>query len=153
VISAVNALSLSPALCTVLLNRKRLSGGPMRYVLGGIDRVRNGYVAVVRRLVRVAVLGVAIIAAVLIASGTLFSMTPQSFLPEEDQGAFFAAMRLPEGASVNRTEEVVKQVEEIIRPIPGVEGLLSVVGYDFIDGLASSNQAFFVIRLKPYEVR
>ncbi|MGH7090839.1 MAG: efflux RND transporter permease subunit, partial [Stellaceae bacterium] len=54
---------------------------------------------------------------------------------------------------INRTQEVVKQVEEIIRPIPGVQGVLSVVGYDFIDGLASSNQAFFVIRLKPYEER
>ncbi|MBV8564317.1 MAG: efflux RND transporter permease subunit, partial [Methylobacteriaceae bacterium] len=79
--------------------------------------------------------------------------TPQSFLPEEDQGAFFAAMRLPEGASINRTEGVVRQVEDIIKPIPGVEGVLSVVGYDFIDGLAASNQAFFVIRLKPYEQR
>ncbi len=153
VISAINALSLSPALCAVLLKRGKKSAGPMRYVLGGIDRVRNGYATVVGRLVRVAVLGVVIIAGIVACSGLLFRATPQSFLPEEDQGAFFAAMRLPEGASVNRTAEVVKQVEEIIRPIPGVEGLLSVVGYDFIDGLASSNQAFFVIRLKPYEVR
>ncbi len=153
VISAINALSLSPALCAVLLKRGKTSGGPMRYVLGGIDRVRNGYVSVVRRLVRIAVVGIALIAGILAGSALLFRATPQSFLPEEDQGAFFAAMRLPEGASVNRTEEVVKQVEEIIKPIPGVEGVLSVVGFDFIDGLASSNQAFFVIRLKPYEDR
>jgi HAE1 family hydrophobic/amphiphilic exporter-1 len=83
----------------------------------------------------------------------LFSLTPQSFLPDEDQGAIFAALRLPEGASVNRTEAVVKQVEDIVKPIPGVEGVLSVVGLNFIDYVASSNQAFFVIRLKPYEVR
>ncbi len=153
VISAINALSLSPALCAVLLKRGRIGAGPMRYVLGGIERVRNGYVFAVRRLVRVAILGVAIVAAVAAGSGLLFRVTPQSFLPEEDQGAFFAAMRLPEGASVNRTAEVVKQVEEIVKPIPGVEGILSVVGYNFIDGLASSNQAFFVIRLKPYEDR
>ena len=62
-------------------------------------------------------------------------------------------MRLPEGVSINRTEAVVKQVEDIVRPIPGVEGVLSVVGLNFIDYVASSNQAFFVIRLKPYEVR
>src|SRR5262249_4873921 len=59
----------------------------------------------------------------------------------------------PEGASINRTEAVVKQVEDIVRPIPGIEGILSVVGLNFIDYVASSNQAFFVIRLKPYEAR
>ncbi len=153
VISALNALTLSPALCAVLLKRGQLNRGPMRYVLGGIDRVRNGYAAVVRRLVRVAIIGVVVVAAVLAGSAGLFRATPQSFLPEEDQGAFFAAMRLPEGASINRTRAIVEQVEAIIKPIPGVEGVLSVVGFNFIDGLASSNQAFFVIRLKPYAQR
>ena len=91
--------------------------------------------------------------AVILASGWLFSRTPQSFLPEEDQGALFAAMRLPEGASVNRTGDVVRQVEDIIKVIPGVEGVLSVVGFDFLDGITSPNQAFFVVRLKPYDQR
>jgi hydrophobic/amphiphilic exporter-1 (mainly G- bacteria), HAE1 family len=152
-ISALNALTLSPALCAVLLTRGQRSRGPMRYVLGGIDKVRNGYVAVVRRLVRVAAVGIVAVVGVLVASFLLFRHTPQSFLPDEDQGAIFAALRLPEGASLNRTEAVVKQVEDIVRPIPGVEGVLSVVGLNFIDYVASSNQAFFVIRLKPYEVR
>src|SRR5262249_34695939 len=107
----------------------------------------------VRRLVRVAIFAVVAVVVALVATGGLFRITPQSFLPEEDQGAFFGAMRLPEGASINRTEAVVEQVEDIIRPIPGVEGVLSVVGFNFIDGLASSNQAFFVVRLKPYEDR
>ena len=118
-----------------------------------IDSVRDGYVAVVRRLVRVSIVGVLVVAGVLAASAWLFSKTPQSFLPEEDQGAIFAALRLPGGASINRTEAVVKEVEDIVKPIPGVEGVLSVVGLNFIDYIASSNQAFFVIRLKPYEVR
>ena len=152
-ISALNALTLSPALCAVLLKRGRASQGVMRYVLGGIDRVRDGYVAVVRRLVRVSIVGVLVVAGVLAVTGWLFSKTPQSFLPEEDQGAIFAALRLPGGASINRTEAVVKEVEDIVKPIPGVEGVLSVVGLNFIDYIASSNQAFFVIRLKPYEVR
>ncbi|MGA2891239.1 MAG: multidrug efflux RND transporter permease subunit [Xanthobacteraceae bacterium] len=152
-ISALNALTLSPALCAVLLTRQERSRGPMRYVLGAIDKVRDGYVAVVRRLMGVAVVSVVIIAAVVGASFLLFRHIPQSFLPEEDQGAIFAALRLPEGASLHRTEAVVKQVEDIVRPIPGVEGILSVVGLNFIDYVASSNQAFFVIRLKPYEVR
>jgi len=152
-ISALNALTLSPALCAVLLKRGQTSRGPMRYVLGAIDHVRNGYVAVVRRLVRVAIVGVVVVAGVLATAAWLFNKTPQSFLPEEDQGAIFAALRLPEGASINRTEAVAKQVEDIVTPIPGVEGVISVVGLNFIDYVASSNQAFFVIRLKPYEVR
>src|SRR6202035_637186 len=123
------------------------------YVLGGIDKVRGGYVATVRRLARVSVLSVVVVAGVLVASVLLFRVTPQSFLPDEDQGAIFAALRLPEGASVVRTEAVVKQVEDIVKPIPGVEGVLSVVGLNFIDYVASSNQAFFVIQLKPYELR
>jgi hydrophobic/amphiphilic exporter-1 (mainly G- bacteria), HAE1 family len=152
-ISALNALTLSPALCAVLLKRGERSRGPMRYVLGAIDSVRGGYVATVRRLVRLSAFSVLVIAGVIAVSVLVFKFTPQSFLPDEDQGAIFAAMRLPEGSSLNRTEAVVKQVEDIVRPIPGVEGILSVVGLNFIDYVASSNQAFFVIRLKPYEVR
>jgi HAE1 family hydrophobic/amphiphilic exporter-1 len=152
-ISALNALTLSPALCAVLLKRGEASRGPMRYVLGAIDRVRDGYVSVVRRLVRVSAIGIFVVAGVTAASVFMFNRLPQSFLPEEDQGAIFAAMRLPEGASINRTEEIVKQVEDIVRPIPGVQGILSVVGLNFIDYIASSNQAFFVIRLKPYDQR
>src|SRR6476646_9962966 len=152
-ISALNALTLSPALCAVLLKRGQTIRGPMRYVLGAIDWARGGYVAAVRRLVRVAVLAVVVVAGVLAASVWLFGKIPQSFLPDEDQGAIFASLRLPEGASVNRTETIVKQVEDIVRPIPGVQGILSVVGLNFIDYVAASNQAFFVIRLKPYEER
>src|SRR5262245_6525162 len=114
-ISALNALTLSPALCAVLLKPGHTSRGPMRYVLHGIDRVRDGYVWVVRRLVRVAIVGVVVVAGVLAVSAWLFDRTPQSFLPEEDQGAIFAALRLPEGVSINRTEEVVKEVEDIVR--------------------------------------
>jgi hydrophobic/amphiphilic exporter-1 (mainly G- bacteria), HAE1 family len=152
-ISALNALTLSPALCAVLLKHGPRSIGPMRYVLRAIDGARDGYTAVVRRLVRVSIVGVVVVAGTVAASAWLFGRTPQGFLPDEDQGGIFAALRLPEGVSLNRTEEVVKQVEDIARPIPGVEGVLSVVGLNFIDYVPSSNQAFFVIRLKPYEQR
>jgi HAE1 family hydrophobic/amphiphilic exporter-1 len=152
-ISALNALTLSPALCGVLLKRGQTNMGFMRHVLGAIDRTRDGYVAVVRRLAGVAVYSVIVVAGVVGIAALLFDITPQSFLPDEDQGALFAALRLPEGASLNRTEAVVKQVEDIVRPVPGVQGILSVVGLNFIDYVASSNQAFFVIQLKPYEQR
>jgi hydrophobic/amphiphilic exporter-1 (mainly G- bacteria), HAE1 family len=152
-ISALNALTLSPALCSLLVRRGHRSRGLLRHVLGAIDRVRDGYAGIVSRLVNMAMVGLALVVAAVAATAALFATTPQGFLPEEDQGAFFAAMRLPEGASVNRTEAVVQQVETIIKPLAGVEGVLSVVGYDFIDGLAASNQAFFVVRLKPYAQR
>jgi HAE1 family hydrophobic/amphiphilic exporter-1 len=140
-------------LCSVLLKRGQSTSGVMRYVLGGIDKARDGYVAIVRRLARVSIVGIVVVVGVLAVAVFIFNRTPQSFLPDEDQGAIFAALRLPEGASVQRTEGVVKQVEDIVRPIPGVEGVLSVVGLNFIDYVAASNQAFFVIRLKPYEQR
>src|SRR5215472_9247628 len=152
-ISAVNALTLSPALCAVVLKRGATRRGPMRWVLGAIDRVRDGYASIVRRLVRIAVLSLVAVAVVAAASLGLFKATPQGFLPSEDQGAFFAAMRLPEGASVNRTEALVTRVEDIIRSVPGVQGVLSVVGLNFIDYVAASNQAFFVVRMNPYEER
>src|SRR5437773_1688793 len=153
IISAINALTLSPALCSVLLTRGGTRRGPMTYVIRAIDRVRDGYVWGVRRLVRIAVFGIIAVIAVAIGSLGLFRMTPQGFLPSEDQGAIFAAMRLPEGASVARTAELVAQIENIVRPIPGVQGVVSVVGFNFIDSLASSNQAFIVVTLKPYAER
>jgi HAE1 family hydrophobic/amphiphilic exporter-1 len=122
IISAINALTLSPALCSVLLKRGGRPFRPMRVVLGAIDWARDGYVAIVRRLVRFAVFGLVIVAVVGAAAFGLFRITPQGFLPAEDQGAFFAAMRLPEGASLNRTAELVAQVEDLIKPMPGVQG-------------------------------
>src|SRR3954453_8167211 len=89
-ISAVNALTLSPALCSVLLTRGGMRRGPMRFVLRGIDHVRDGYVGGVRRLVRIVAFSVALVLAVALASIGLFRMTPQGFLPSEDQGAIFA---------------------------------------------------------------
>jgi len=152
-ISALNALTLSPALCGVLLKRGEGNRGFMRYVLRGIDRARDGYVAVVSRLASVSLVALVAVAVAVAASMFLFSRTPQSLLPDEDQGGIFAALRLPAGASVNRTAAIVKQVEDIVRPIPGVQGVLSVVGLNFIDYVAASNQAFFVVRLKPYDER
>jgi HAE1 family hydrophobic/amphiphilic exporter-1 len=152
-ISAINALSLSPALCSILLKPGHTTRGPMRYVLGAIDRVTQGYAAVVRRLVRVAVFSLAILVAAVLASGFLFKITPTGFLPEEDQGALFAVLQLPEGASQNRTGAMAEQVEAIMQNESSIEGLLTVVGYDFINAVAASNKAFFVAQLKPYEER
>ena len=153
-ISALNALTLSPALCAVLLKRGERSRGPMRYVLGAIDKARDGYVAAVRRLVRVALVAIVVVVGVVAASVLVFSSHRRRVSCRmRTRARFSPRCGCRKALPLNRTEAVVKQVEDIVRPIPGVEGVLSVVGLNFIDYVASSNQAFFVIRLKPYEVR
>lgn len=153
VISAVNALTLSPALCAVFLRATHSRSGVMRRVLGGIDRVRDGYAGAVRRLLRVSALSVLLIA---LAGGGTYVMsllTPSGFLPEEDQGAFFVAAQLPPAASVSRTREVAKQIEAILHGMPQIENVLSIVGFSLLDGGAQSNSAFIVARLKPFADR
>ncbi len=152
-ISAINALTLSPALCGVFLRRTDKNRGIMGRVMRGINGVRNGYGYAVSRLLRVAALAVVVI----IASGFgIFSMsklTPTGFLPEEDQGAVFVAVQLPDGASVARTRNVVARVEKIVGGMKQVQNVLSIVGFSLLDGGAQSNAAFMVLRLKPFDQR
>jgi hydrophobe/amphiphile efflux-1 (HAE1) family protein len=154
VISAINALTLSPALCAVLLSP---SQGPRRgligYVLRGIDKARDGYAAIVRRLVRLAAFGLVALLVFMGGVGWLFKITPTGFLPSEDQGAVFGEIQLPEGASLNRTDVVARRIEEIVRNTPGVANVTSAVGYSLLDGLVKSNSAFLVLTLKPFEER
>jgi hydrophobe/amphiphile efflux-1 (HAE1) family protein len=154
VISAINALTLSPALCGLLLRHHHgPRRGPMRYVLGAIDTAGRGYAAIVARLVRVAFLSLVVLAGVLALDAWLFKATPTGFLPEEDQGAFFIEAQLPEGASVNRTQVVAERIEEILRAIPAVADISTVVGYSTLDGLSKSNSAYFIALLKPFAER
>ena len=154
VISAINALTLSPALCSVLLKHGHgRPRGPVGWMLNGIDKMTEGYAAIVRRLVRVSVFGIVALVAVIVATGALFKMTPQGFLPDEDQGAIFAIVQLPEGASQNRTAVAMAQAQQIISQEPAVQSTLEVVGFDFINSIASSSKGFFVVQLKPYEER
>ena len=153
-ISAVNALTLSPALCALVLRPHRgPRRGPIRYVLRGIDAVRDGYVWVVARLVRVSVLSLVLVGAVALGILGLAQRTPQGFLPQEDQGAFFVQVQLPQGASVARTRAAVEQVEAILRQNPAIERVLSIVGFSLIDQGAQPNSAFMVAQMKPFEDR
>ncbi|MBV9654476.1 MAG: multidrug efflux RND transporter permease subunit [Acetobacteraceae bacterium] len=153
VISAINALTLSPALCAVFLRHSGPRRGVMGYVMRGIDSVRNGYARVVRRLIRLAVLSLVLVGVFAAGVYGIASHTPTGFLPEEDQGAFFVNVQLPDGASVARTREVVKKVEDLFKPLPQVQGVLSIVGFSLLDGGNQSNSAFMVIRLKPFDQR
>ena len=138
VISAINALTLSPALCALVLKPHH---GPRRGVLGWIsrqiDRTRDGYAHIASAIARRAILGVVLLALAFVATGWLAKVVPTGFLPSEDQGAFFVEVRLPPASSLNRTLEVVKQVEGIVSPIEGVESVVTISGYSFLDGLAN----------------
>jgi hydrophobe/amphiphile efflux-1 (HAE1) family protein len=154
VISAINALTLSPALCAVFL---RPHHGPRRGVLAtvmrGIDWVRDRYGDIVARLVRISAISLLFTAVFAGGSWWLSERTPQGFLPEEDQGAFFVQTQLPQGASLSRTRAVVEQIEQIILPTPGVDRILSIVGFSLVDNGAQSNSAFIVVRMKPFADR
>ncbi|MCG6967878.1 MAG: multidrug efflux RND transporter permease subunit [Chromatiaceae bacterium] len=152
-ISAINALTLSPALCAILLKHGGQKRGLMGYVMRGIDGVRDGYAAIVVRLVRFSVLVLVLIVGAGLAAGWLFKVTPTGFLPEEDQGAFMAEVQLPQGASVNRSLAVAKQIEEILIPDPAIAHVLAVPGFSIIDGTVQSNSVFILGRLKPFAER
>ncbi len=154
VISAINALTLSPALCSILLRASHgPKRGPMRYVLKAIDYTRDGYAAVVKVFVRVAVVGLVVLAVVVGGVWYLGKVTPTGFLPSEDQGAFFVEIQMPEGSSVNRTVTVAKRVEETLMKTEGISDVSSIIGYSFLDGLAKSNSAFEIVLLKSFEER
>ncbi len=152
-ISAINALTLSPALCAILLKPGGHKRGLMGYVMRGIDGVRDGYAAVVARLVRVSALVLVVVAGLGLTSAWLFKVTPTGFLPDEDQGAFMAEIQLPQGASVSRTLEVVKEVEQIVIADPAVQYTMTVPGYSMLDGAIESNAALLIGRLKPFAER
>jgi HAE1 family hydrophobic/amphiphilic exporter-1 len=152
VISAINALTLSPALCTVFL-RPGAPTGIMGRVTRGIDRIGDGYTAIVSRSVRAASLS--LVALALIVGGTywFFMHTPSGFLPDEDRGFILTIVNLPAGASLNRTSEAAKQAEVLINKDPAVDGVTSILGLDFLGGGAASNAGVMFIRLKPYAER
>ena len=95
----------------------------------------------------------AILGAVILATGGLQRITPTGFVPDEDKGAIFTQVILPEGASQQRTVAVARQVQEIARAIPGVANVQVIAGYDLISGTAASNGAFLILRLKPWDER
>lgn len=153
-ISAINALTLSPALCALFLRHDpRRRRGLMRHLLRGIDFLRDGYAALVRRFLRLSALSLLFVGLFAVAIGVIARKTPTGFLPEEDQGAFFIAVQLPDGASVARTAAVTGEVEAILRRMPEVADTLSIIGFSLLDYVSEPNAAFMVARLKPFAER
>jgi hydrophobe/amphiphile efflux-1 (HAE1) family protein len=153
-LSAINALTLSPALCGVLLRPHHgPRRGPIGWVMRRIDHVRDLYGAAVARIVRFSVIGIAMVAVAMAGVFGLAKITPTGFLPEDDQGALFVVVQMPGGASVARTSEVVQEAEKILKEEAAVADYTSVVGLNFIDSYSQSNAAFVVVSLKPFGER
>ena len=156
-ISAFNALSLSPALSAILLRPKLKTRGLLARFFGGFDRgfewTRNRYLAGVSGLIRKPVFALLALAGFWIVAGTLFKHLPTGFLPEEDQGTVFIAVRLPDAASMPRAEAISRKVEDIARKTPGVAGTFVLGGLDITTRTSSSNVATVIARLAPWDGR
>jgi HAE1 family hydrophobic/amphiphilic exporter-1 len=156
-LSAFNALSLSPALAALLLRPKKASRGLLRRFFDRFNqlfaRLTAGYVRVCATLIRKS--AVAVVLLVAFGAGAWFfsSKVPSSFLPDEDQGFFYINLQLPSAASLERTDSVAKKIEDILIHTPGVESTTSIIGFSLLSFTRSTFNAFFFVTLKPWDER
>ena len=157
IISTFNALSLSPALSSLLLRPAHIEHSPLRWFYRGFNKVftntSNRYLRLATALGRRAALSLLVIAGVGLLGGGLSSVVPAGFVPIEDQGILLANMQLPNAASLARTSEVAKRAEEILATTPGIESYNVIGGMSLLSGTYTPNTATFFIRLKPWDER
>ncbi len=156
-ISAFNALSLSPALSAILLRPKMQTRGPVGSFFNGFDRVfewtRGRYMAGVGALMRKSALALVGLACFWLVAGALFRSLPAGFLPDEDQGTVFVTVRLPDAASAERADAATAKVEGIIARTPGVAGTFTIGGTDFATRTNGPNLATIITRLTAWDDR
>ena len=156
-LSAFNALTLSPALCSILLRPKKEVRGPLGWFYRGFNRMfkrtTEGYVSMSRAVIRKALIGFVIFAVMTAGVFMLVKRIPGGFLPEEDQGYVYAAIQLPNAASLQRTVEACSQAERIILNTPGVEYCTTVAGFNLLSFVRNTYSGFFFIRLKEWSAR
>jgi multidrug efflux pump len=156
-LSAFNALSLSPALAAMLLRPHKKSRSflsrPFDWFNRAFDSTTNGYLRGVGLLLRRSALAVLALLAVAIVTVGIFKRLPAGFLPNEDQGAFFASVRLPDGASTERTDAACQKIERAIGKIDGVDKFFVLGGLDIATGTSNSNVATIIATLKPWDER
>jgi len=156
-ISAFNALTLSPALSALLLRPKQQSKGLFARVFGGFNRgiakATRGYVDWSHVLIRKAALALLFLAAVGVVDAVISGKLPASFLPEEDYGYAFLNVQLPAAASLARTDQVLKKVEGILGQTAGVGSYVTVGGFSLLTRISASYQGFFFVSFTPWEER
>ena len=157
VISAFNALSLSPALCAMLLRPKGKHKSPITPFYNWFNRmfgrVQAGYVNASRHLIQKSVISFIVLAIFAGLAYALSTKLPTSFLPEEDQGYVYVGMQLPNASSIQRTSEVAAKVEEVMKNTPGVKTYTSVIGFSLLSTVYNTYSGFFFVNFKPWSER
>jgi hydrophobic/amphiphilic exporter-1 (mainly G- bacteria), HAE1 family len=156
-ISAFNALTLSPALSALLLRPRKESKGVFARFFGGFNRrfaqATRGYVSWSHALIRKAGVAMLILAGVAAVDGLIGRRLPASFLPEEDYGYALLNVQLPAAASLARTDQVLKKVEGILAKTEGIQSYVTVGGFSLLTRISASYQGFFFVALTPWDER
>jgi HAE1 family hydrophobic/amphiphilic exporter-1 len=157
VLSAINALTLSPALCSLLLRPRAHGKGPLARAFAlfnrGFEQTTGVYVGISRVLARKVVLGVLLLGALAVVAGSLGKRLPTGFVPDEDQGFFYVQIQLPDGASLQRTDVVARKVERILAGVDGIQSYNTVAGFSLLSRSTASYTGFFFVTLKPWDDR
>ncbi|HTY86128.1 MAG TPA: efflux RND transporter permease subunit [Candidatus Acidoferrum sp.] len=157
IISAFNALTLSPALSALLLRPKQKSRGLLQRFFDWFNkwfgRATDGYVGACRILIHKSMFAMLLIIGFLVVAGLLGKSVATSFLPDEDQGYVFAGVQLPNTASLQRNDEICRQVEDILKHTPGVKYYSTVVGYSMLSGVYNTYSSFFFISFEEWSKR
>ncbi len=151
-LSTVNAMTLSPALCAIVLRPSKTPRGFFRWFNVGLNWTRNGYLAVGGLLVRRALLTIVLFALILFGNYHYFLKLPSAFLPTEDKGSILCDVIMPSGASLARTEAALSEVAEIAKGIPGVKNIVTVPGRSLTAG-EGENLGLVILDLNPWSER
>jgi HAE1 family hydrophobic/amphiphilic exporter-1 len=156
-LSAFNALSLSPALCSLMLKPAHESKGLLHTVFGGFNRVfekaTNKYVGISGALIRKMAISFTLLATVAGAAFVVGDRLPAGFLPTEDQGFFYLNIQLPDAASLQRTDAFTKEVESVLKHTDGVQYYSTIVGSSLLTQTNATYSAFVFVALKPWGQR
>ena len=155
--SAFNALTLSPALAAMLLKPTGGKKSPLdkfyKWFNKKFDRFTGSYLSFTGILVRKVSRSMIFIGIILVLTVLLFKGVPGGFVPEEDNGYFLINVQLPDASSLQRTDVVCKKIEDILAKTKGIDNYTTVAGFSLVSGVASSNNAFFFVSMKPWEER
>ena len=156
-ISAFNALSLSPALGALLLRPRKEARGPLGAFFRGFnkmfDTATNGYVAICRGLIRKLGIAVILLVGLTLGAGGIGGTMPTAFIPEEDQGYLFGVVQLPRASSLQQTTEASERIEQILLKTPGVQYVTSIIGFNLLSTVTSTYTGFFFITLEEWAKR
>jgi multidrug efflux pump len=165
IISAFNSLTLSPALCGLLLRKREQQTDPLSWAIdrtGGwffrgfnriFRRTSNGYANLVRRFLRFSFVGLLLYFGLLVLTYFGFKLVPTGFIPTQDQGYLLIGAQLPDAASLERTEAVRTKIDNALRSVAGIAHTIEISGFSILSGAAQTNACTIFVILKPFEER